>query len=65
MADLRTNALALLNADPAVARLTRKAGAFLGQCAVDPSALTPKQADWLSTLLERAGLPAMTEGGDA
>ncbi|RVQ65735.1 hypothetical protein EKN06_12430 [Croceicoccus ponticola] len=36
--------------------LTRKAGSFLGQCVVDPTPLTPKQADWLATLAERAGL---------
>lgn len=37
-------------------RLTRKAGSFLGQCAVDPSPLTPAQADWFKTLAERAGI---------
>lgn len=47
-------ALALLNKGE---RLTRKAGSFLGQCAVDPTPLTPAQADWLATLLDRAGLP--------
>jgi len=37
-------------------KLTRKAGSFLGQCAVDPTPLSDKQADWLATLAERAGL---------
>jgi hypothetical protein len=36
--------------------LTRKAGSFLGQCVTDPQPLTEKQADWLATLLERAGI---------
>lgn len=51
-------ALALLNSGE---RLTRKAGSFLGQCAVDPTPLTTAQADWLATLLERAGLPPVGE----
>lgn len=37
-------------------RLTRKAGQFLGQCAVDPLPLSDKQEDWLLALAERAGL---------
>jgi hypothetical protein len=37
-------------------RLTRKAGSFLGQCAVDPAPLTPAQAEWFQTLAERAGI---------
>lgn len=37
-------------------RLTRKAGSFLGQCAVDPSPLSTAQADWFQTLAERAGI---------
>jgi hypothetical protein len=53
----RAAALALLN-DPA-ARLTRKAGSFLGQCVVDPLPLTEAQEEWLATLLERAGLPPL------
>ena len=64
MADLRTSALALLNAEPAEVRLTRKAGSFLGQCVAQPSPLTQKQAEWLATLLERAGLPPLTDGGE-
>ena len=57
----RDAALALLNSD---ARLTRKAGSFLGQLAVDPTPLSPAQASWLATLLERAGLPPLADGGD-
>jgi hypothetical protein len=34
-------------------RLTRKAGQFLGQCAVDPTPLSDKQFDWLLALAER------------
>lgn len=40
-------------------RLTRKAGSFLGQLVVDPTPLTEKQTEWLATLLDRAGLPAL------
>lgn len=52
----RQAALALLNGD---CRLTRRAGSFLGQLAVDSSPMTEAQQDWLVTLLERAGLPPM------
>lgn len=62
MADARTAALALLNSD---AKLTRKAGSFLGQCVVDAAPLTIAQRDWLATLLERASLPPLADGGDA
>ena len=57
----RDAALALLNSDFA---LTRKAGSFLGQLAVDETPLTDKQRDWLDTLLERAGLPPLANGGE-
>lgn len=57
----RDAAIALLSGEH---RLTRKAGQFLGQIAVDPSPLTDPQAGWLATLLRHARLPAlMTEGG--
>ena len=56
----RCAALALLNSG---VPLTRKAGAFLGQCVADTSPLTPAQADWLTKLLERAKLPPKTTGG--
>lgn len=49
----RKLALEILTREP---RLTRKAGSFLGQCCVDPTPLTDKQADWLGQLAERDGL---------
>lgn len=52
-------ALALLNSG---AQFTRKAGSFLGQLVVDPTPTTPAQADWLSKLLDRAGLPPVDGG---
>lgn len=58
----RAAALALLNGDM---RLTRKAGQFLGQLAVDTTPLSDAQADWLAKLLERAGLPPVADGGAA
>ncbi|USU09994.1 hypothetical protein NF700_06980 [Sphingomonadaceae bacterium OTU29MARTA1] len=57
----RGAALALLTAGT---RLSRKAGSFLGQCVVDPTPLSPKQEDWLTTMLARAGLPPLANGGD-
>lgn len=54
--DHRSAALALLNGR---SRLSRKAGSFLGQCAVDPTPLSAAQFDWLATLLDRAGLPGL------
>lgn len=42
-------------------RLSRRAGAFAGQCAVDPTPLTPKQAEWFETLAERAGISLEAE----
>ena len=42
--DHRQAALALLNGNH---RLTRKAGQFLGQLAVDATPLTEKQTGWL------------------
>jgi hypothetical protein len=63
MTTQREAALALLNLDPAATRLTRKAGSFLGQLVCDPTPLTDKQRDWLATLLERAGLPPLADGG--
>lgn len=55
----RDAALALLNADARSTRLTRKAGSFLGQLCTDPTPMSDAQADWLATLLDRAGLPAL------
>jgi len=56
----REAALALLNGSY---RLTRKAGQFLGQIAVDPAPMSEKQEDWLAKLLERFELPPLAEGG--
>jgi len=57
----RDAALALLNGS---GTLSRKAGSFLGQCVVDPTPLTDKQRDWMATLLSRAALPSLADGGD-
>jgi hypothetical protein len=57
----RDAALALLNSE---ARLTRKAGSFLGQLAVDSTPMSDAQQSWLATLLEKAGLPPLADGGD-
>lgn len=57
--DQRSAALALLNGN---SRLTRKAGQFLGQLAVDQAPLSQAQIEWLETLLERAGLPVLVDG---
>lgn len=54
----RQAALALLTGN---SRLSRKAGQFLGQIAVDPSPMSAAQADWLAKLLDRADLPQLTE----
>ena len=53
-------ALALLTGNH---RLSRKAGQFLGQLAVDPSPMSAAQADWLAKLLFKHGLPPMAEEG--
>ena len=58
--DHRQAALALLNRNH---RLSRKAGQFLGQLAVDSSPMSGAQADWLGKLLERAALPPLTGKG--
>ncbi|KTE77781.1 hypothetical protein [Sphingopyxis sp. A083] len=58
--DHRAAALALLTGNH---RLSRKAGQFLGQLAVDSVPMSEAQADWLAKLLDRAGLPPMAEGG--
>lgn len=60
--DHKAAALALLNAGCA---LSRKAGSFLGQCVVDDTPLSIKQANWLATLLNRNALPPLAAGGDA
>lgn len=58
--DHRQAALALLNGNY---RLSRKAGQFLGQLAVDPSPMSDRQRDWLVKLLAKHGLPPLAEGG--
>lgn len=60
--DHRSAALALLNSGH---RLSRKAGQFLGQLAVDLSPMSKAQADWLAILLDKAGLPPLADGGAA
>ena len=42
-------------------RLSRKAGQFLGQLAVDLSPMSDAQAAWISKLLERNDLPPLAE----
>ena len=56
----REAALALLNG---AYRLSRKAGQFLGQLAVDPSPMSEAQISSLAKLLARAGLPPLADGG--
>ena len=58
--DHRQAALALLNGNY---RLSRKAGQFLGQLAVDPSPMSEAQADWLGKLLDRNGLASLAREG--
>lgn len=49
-----------------VAKLSPKAGSFVGQIAVDPEQpLSEKQQRWFEKLLDRAGLSASTDGGEA
>jgi hypothetical protein len=54
--DHREAALALLNGGYPI---TRNAGQFLGQLAVDVSPLSEAQANWLAKLLRKHGLPPM------
>ena len=56
----RQAALTLLNGNH---RLSRKAGQFLGQLAVDPSLMSEAQADWLAKLLVKHGLPPLAWEG--
>ena len=58
--DHRQAALALLNGNH---RLSRKAGQFLGQLAVDPSPMSGAQTDWLVKLRDRNGRPSLAEEG--
>lgn len=52
-AEQRKTALAILASDTPA---SRKAGSFLGQCAVDDSPLSEKQMNWFLTLADRAGI---------
>lgn len=52
----RQAALALLNGNFPI---TRKAGQFCGQLAVDATPMSDKQRDWLATMLNRHGLPSL------
>ena len=52
--DQRAAALAVLSSN---SRLTRKAGSFCGQLAVDPTPLSDSQIEWFGTLCDRAGVP--------
>ena len=58
----RQAALALLASGK---RLSRKAGQFLGQLAVDLTRMSEAQSPWLAKLLERADLPPLSDGGEA
>lgn len=58
--DHRSAALALLIGG---FRLSRKAGQFLGQLAVDASPLSDAQTDWLAKLLVKHDLPPMAGKG--
>ena len=58
--DHRRAALTLLNGSYG---LSRKAGQFLGQLAVDPSPMSEAQADWLGKLLDRNGLASLAREG--
>lgn len=53
----RQAALALLHHNRGI---SANAARFLGQITVDPSPLSENQAFWLVTLLNRAGLPPMS-----
>jgi hypothetical protein len=55
----REIALAILSKPDA--RLTRKAGSFLGQLVCDPAPMSEAQAQWLATLIEREGFTSTVE----
>ncbi len=48
----------------AVETLSEREGQFCGGLAFRSSPLSDKQANWLTLLLARHGLPALAEGGD-
>ncbi|RYD20104.1 MAG: hypothetical protein EOP89_14765 [Lysobacteraceae bacterium] len=45
--------------------LKPREGQFLGGIAFDANPLSGKQRNWLVILLDRHGLPPLTEGGEA
>ncbi|MBT2185554.1 hypothetical protein [Sphingobium nicotianae] len=55
----RDAALALLSSGE---RLSRKAGSFLGQLAVDDAPMSAAQTNWLGKLLDRANMPQLVKG---
>lgn len=57
----RKSCLALLNSDLV---LNYRTGSFLGGVAFSDQPMSPKQSKWLAALLEKAGLPALNDGGD-
>ncbi len=59
----RSNRQAALTLLTGSHRLSRKAGQFLGQLAVDPSPMSVAQADWLAKLLAKHGLPPLAGEG--
>jgi hypothetical protein len=62
--DHKPAALAVLN-HPA-AQLNYRSGQFLGGIAFSDRPLSEKQASWLSTLLDKHGLPPLDlDGGEA
>jgi hypothetical protein len=63
----RSAARALLEAALADrTELKGRAGQFVGAVAFGrEDTLTPKQAAWLSKMLDQAGLPPLAEGGEA
>lgn len=62
-ADHRPAALAVLSHSQA--DLNYRSGQFLGGIAFSDRPLTDKQARWLSTLLDKHGLPPLAAGGEA
>jgi hypothetical protein len=60
----RKACLTILNGDMP---LIQREGQFLGSMAFCPDpfeALSPKQQKWLVSLIEKAGLPPLSKGGD-
>lgn len=60
--DHRAAAMAVLTSG---APLRPREGQFLGGLAFDANPMTEKQANWLRILLDKHGLPSVTEEGAA